>query len=64
MPPKKMRKTATKGKMANRRKKAKEEAQDLLQQPIPKPVDDPLEPADEGDERDELRNKPAEHSEH
>uniref|UniRef100_A0A8W8ISP8 Uncharacterized protein n=1 Tax=Magallana gigas TaxID=29159 RepID=A0A8W8ISP8_MAGGI len=37
--------------MANRRKKAKdpEEAQDLLQQPSPKPVDDPLEPDDEGD---------------
>lgn len=34
-------KTAAKGNMANRRKKAKEEAQDLPQQPSPKPVDDP-----------------------
>lgn len=41
MPPKKMKKTAAKGNMANRRKKAKEEAQDLPQQPSPKPVDDP-----------------------
>nr|XP_034330392.1 uncharacterized protein LOC117690373 [Crassostrea gigas] len=50
--------------MANRRKKAKdpEEAQDLLQQPSPKPVDDPLEPDDEGGERDEPLDQPAEHS--
>ncbi|XP_052693199.1 uncharacterized protein LOC128171449 [Crassostrea angulata] len=58
-----MTKTAAKGKMANRRKKAKEETQDLPQQPSPKPVDDPLEPTDEGDERDKPLDQPAEHSE-
>uniref|UniRef100_K1P2S1 Uncharacterized protein n=1 Tax=Magallana gigas TaxID=29159 RepID=K1P2S1_MAGGI len=49
-----MTKTAAKGKMANRRKKAKEEAQDLPQHPSPKPVDD---------ERDEPLDQPVQHSE-
>lgn len=43
-----MTKATAKVKVTNRRKKEKEEAQELLQQPSS--VDDPLGPADEGDE--------------
>lgn len=57
MPQKKMTKAIAKANVTNRRKKAKEKAQDPQQA---SPLDDPMEPADEGVK---LPDQPAEPSE-